>query len=103
MNAYLPGLLQIVMVMAVEILNLFTILTSNSISEVVKDSCAYIGIAYVDDIFFERVVKAINKEVLESKDYDCLWMIKRTTSKNAMQKIDAHRLDDSTYMAVDKK
>ena len=45
MNAYLPGLLQIVMVMAVEILNLFTILTSNSIIDVVKDSMAYIGIA----------------------------------------------------------
>ena len=41
--------------------------------------------------------------MLKNKDYDCLWKITRTTSKNAMAKIDSNRLDDETYMAVEKK
>ena len=44
MNAYLSGLLQIVMVMAVEILNLSTILACDQIYLVVGESCAYIVI-----------------------------------------------------------
>jgi len=96
--AFLAGFMQMVMIMTVELVNMLTILTCNDVKEVVMNFMALAIIAEFDDIFYAALGLDPSKEVLTDPAYDDLWVITRTTSISAKNKIEKHLLLDDTYV-----
>lgn len=96
--AFLAGFMQMVMIMTVELVNMYTILTCNEVKEVVMNFMALAIIAEFDDIFYAALGLDTSKEVLTDQAYDDLWVITRTTSISAKNKIERHLLSDDTYV-----
>lgn len=82
--AFLSGFMQATMIFVVETVNFITILTSNSMGDIVKDFMALAIISEFDDFFYGALGDDENKTFLENKDdFEDMFVVKRTTSSRA--------------------
>lgn len=90
-KAFLAGLMQVFSAMLIEVVNLLTILQSNTVIDVVMNFMALAVIIEFDDYFFGAlgknfVKKIITEQAAENSPYQPLYMITKTTSHEARGK-----------------
>ena len=85
--AYMSGLGQVIITMLVTCINYFIIIFSADIIEMVKDFLAIKVISELDDyFFFEHRQDEVAKQLIINPDYEGIYKIETTTSRDARSK-----------------
>ena len=94
--AFLAGWMQATMIIAVELVNILSILSYSDTLNVVICFLALAIIAQFDNFFYDALGENQDKELITNADvYDeLLYTIRRTTSYQSLAHIEANKLDD---------
>ena len=91
--AFLAGLMQVFCSMLIEVVNLLTILQRNTVIDIVMNFMALAVIIDFDDFFFSALGKNFIKKIItdqqeDESNYKQLYMITKTTSKEARGRVE---------------
>lgn len=89
--AFLTGFLQTVAMYVIAFANLFVVMTSPTILEVVKDLMALTIISEIDDIFANATGKTLASAVCTDAIYEEIFKIETTTSKEARDRLEEQK------------
>ena len=92
--AYMSGFCQAIMIFSVEMVNIISILSYADTLNVVICFLALAIVKDFDDFFYQSLGTNKDKDLIETENYKSLYMIKRTTSKNARGKMEGNKLKD---------
>ena len=84
--AFLPGFLQVASMLMIESINYLVITVSDTVLDIAKDFTALMVISAFDDIFGAlEGGNEIAKDVINDSEYEKIFMIETTTSKDAKE------------------